>query len=330
MKYVRRIFNGIFRGFLGVLISGVFIWLAFRTIDIHSVVQRLQNVQAEPIILCLVGQFIFQILHWLRWGLLLRQMGDIRWGQIFIMGAIGNAALYILPMRSGEIVRPTLAARKDQINLGQASATSLVERLVDGFLVCGILFASLIAISGGAISSEVHKSGFLFLAFLLGGSVILLFGSIYEEKVEGILQRFVGRVSTRWAEMLIGFYEGLIQGIKLLSKRQILVRYIGLSIALWLIDIISIYWLFGILREELPFITAGIVISFLALGSLIPSGPIQLGVFEFSIVLGLSIFSVPSEDAVLLATLFHLILISLVSVVGILSFWLDRMKLVPD
>jgi len=330
MKVVRRIFSYALRGLLGILISGVFIWLAFRSIDLKSVVGRLQSLPAEPIILCLMGQLAFQILHWVRWGLLLRQMGRIHWGQIFIMGAIGNAALYILPARSGELVRPTLAARQEEINLGQASATSVVERIVDGLLICAIFLPSLLAMKKGTTPRAAYEGGLLFLAFLLVGSAILFLSSIYKEKVIRILRGVIGRLSSHWAEILVGLYEGFIQGIKLLSVRHVLVAYLGLSIVLWVIDIVSIYWLFGILSVELPFMAACIVISFLALGSLIPSGPAQLGVFEFSIILGLEIFAIGGEEAVLLASLFHIIIIGLVLVIGILGFWLDRIKFIPD
>ena len=80
------------------------------------------------------------------------------------------------------------------------------------------------------------------------------------------------------------------------------------------------------LSIELPFSAAAVVISVLALGSLIPSGPVQLGVFEFSIVLGLGIFSVQQEEAVLLGTLFHFIVISLLLVFVLIGLWQNQTR----
>jgi len=327
MNALRKISRYAFRGLLGILISGIFIWLAFRSVDLKFVVERLHSLPVTPILLCLIGQLTFQILHWIRWGLLVRKMGRIEWAQIFILGAIGNAALYILPARSGELVRPTMAARQDDINLGQASATSIVERIVDGLLVCGILFSSLLVMKEGTTPRAVYQSGLLFLGFLLVASAILFFSSMYKEKVIRILRGTIGRISTHWTEVLIGLYDGFVQGIKLLAVGRVLAAYLILSVTLWIIDIVAFYWLFGILNMELPFIAACIAISFLAIGALIPSGPAQMGVFEFSIVLGLEIFAVSAEDAVLVATLFHVIVIGLVLVLGILGLWLDRVKL---
>jgi hypothetical protein len=124
-------------------------------------------------------------------------------------------------------------------------------------------------------------------------------------------------------------FSNFIRGIHLASTSNVLLPYLGLSLALWLIDITSIYWLFGIIDIKLNFIAAVVTISVLALGSLIPSGPARIGVFEFAIAFSLGIFSVPPEEAILIAAVFHVIFTALVFVLGITSLVLDRIYFAP-
>lgn len=318
------IMRNIYKSLLGIIISALFIYLAFRGIDLRLMISYSSRYHAGPIALCIIGQLATQILHWIRWGLILRRLGQVTWGRVFIMGAIGNAALFILPARSGELVRPTLASRENEIDFGQASATSAIERIADGLLVSAILFVSLTAMKKEMALRSIYYSGLAFLAIILGGSLILFISNRYQEASVSVIRRAIGWLSSQWADRLVRLFNSFIQGIRLSSDSNILLPYLGLSVALWGMDIISIYWLFGTLSHKLPFIAALIVIAALALGSLVPSGPARLGVFEFTIAYSLGIFSVGPEEAVLFATLFHIIAISLVLFLGILGLWLGR------
>jgi len=315
------------RYLIGIILSALLIWLAFRDIDLQELIGHFTRLSWKPIALCFIGQLIFQILHWIRWGLVLRQFGWVSWDRVFIMGAIGNAALYLLPVRAGELVRPTLAAGEKEVNLGQTTATSAIERIVDGLLVSAILFGALLTLGGDYAPQTIYRSGIAFLSIFIGVFFVIYFGNKHQDVVINLLSRTMGRLSPYWTERVINLYINFIQAIRVSATSNILLPYVGLSIALWLIDITSIYWLFGILNIELSFIAASVVISILALGSLIPSGPAQLGVFEFSIVIGLGIFSISQEEAVLVGTVFHIIVIGLVLVLGLIGLWLNQIRI---
>ena len=323
-EIIRDIMRNLYKSLLGIIISALFIYLAFRDINLRVLVNQLMKLPLKPIALCLAGQVASQILHWIRWGLVLRRLGRVNWGRILIMGAVGNAALFLLPARSGELVRPTLASRENEIDFGQASATSVIERVVDGLLVIAILFGSLLLMKFEITPRAVYNSGYTFLAIFLGGIVILLISIRHQDVIISMLQRSSRWISSHWVERLIDLFESFIQGIRISSTSSIMIPYLGMSLALWGMEFVSIYWLFGILSVKLPFMATFVVITILALGKLIPSGPVQLGVFEFSIAFSLGIFSVKSEEAILFATLFHVIVIISVLTFGILGLWLER------
>jgi uncharacterized protein (TIRG00374 family) len=318
--------RNIYKNLLGIIISALFIYLAFRDINLRVLVNQLIKLPLKPIVLCIAGQLASQVLHWIRWGSVIRRLGRVNWGRIFIIGAIGNAALLILPARSGELVRPSLAARENEIDFGQASATSVIERIVDGLLVIAISFGSLLFLEFEITPRAVYNGGFTFLAIFLGGILILFISLRHQDVIISMLQRSSRWISSHWVERLIDLFESFIQGIRILSTSNIMIPYLGMSLALWGMEFVSIYWLFGILSVKLPFIASFFVITILALGKLIPSGPVQLGVFEFSIAFSLGIFSVKYDEAILFATVFHVIVIILVLGLGLIGLWLNQTR----
>jgi len=248
----------------------------------------------------------------------------VSWWRVFIIGAIGNAALMVLPARSGELVRPTLASREEEIDFGQASATSVLERIVDGLIVTAILFGSLQFIKVDSPPLALYNSGLIFLLLFLSIILILFASYKYQQSIIRMLQGLNRWISDQWVESLTSIFESFIFGTRIIAGSEVLIPYLIMSIVLWGMDFLSIYWLFGILSVELPFIASLFVIAILAIGKLIPSGPAQLGVFEFSIVLSLELLSVNSGEAVLFASIFHVIVIVSVLLFGILGLWLDR------
>lgn len=313
-----------YKSILSILISALFIYLAFRDTDLRDLTGRLANIPLGSLVLCFVGQLLSQILHWSRWGISLRRLGRVSWWRVFIIGAIGNAALMVLPARSGELVRPTLASREEEIDFGQASATSVLERIVDGLIVTAILFGSLQFIKVDSPPLALYNSGLIFLLLFLSIILILFASYKYQQSIIRMLQGLNRWISDQWVESLTSIFESFIFGTRIIAGSEVLIPYLIMSIVLWGMDFLSIYWLFGILSVELPFIASLFVIAILAIGKLIPSGPAQLGVFEFSIVLSLELLSVNSGEAVLFASIFHVIVIVSVLLFGILGLWLDR------
>jgi len=313
-----------FNTLVSILISALFTYLAFRDVDLRKLSNQLITLPIAPIALCFAGQIATQLIHWIRWGIVIRRFGRVSWWRVFIIGAIGNAALFVLPARSGELVRPTLASSEDEIDFGQASATSVLERIVDGLLVTVILFMSLQILNLKVIPRSLYNGGIILFIFFLLVIAILIVSNRYQESIIQMLQGLQRWISPRWVQPLTSLFQSFVSGIRILVTSKILIPYLLISIILWSIDLVSIYWLFGIFSFNLPFAASFIVIAILALGKLIPSGPAQLGVFEFSIVLSLELLSVKSGEAILYATMFHVIVILSVLIFGVLGLWLNR------
>src|SRR4051812_16234132 len=66
-----------------------------------------------------------------RWQMLLKPLGPTRFRTAFRTTVIGFAALSLLPARAGDLLRPYLLARKENLPVSATFATVVMERVLD-------------------------------------------------------------------------------------------------------------------------------------------------------------------------------------------------------
>jgi uncharacterized membrane protein YbhN (UPF0104 family) len=92
-------------GALGVVICGVFLWLALRHVDPGDLERALREMDGKWLIAG-VSVYLAAIgLRCLRWGILLRATGRVKWRHAADALVTGFTANYVLPGRVGELFR---------------------------------------------------------------------------------------------------------------------------------------------------------------------------------------------------------------------------------
>ena len=319
--------QALFRILIGVSVTILLTYLAFRELDLASIQRRMAVIPVFPILLCLIGQALLQLFHMLRWGTLLRKLEVVPWLRIYSLNVIGNAALYILPMRLGEFVRPTLAASQTQLKFSQTSSTSVIERAIDGIIIAGLALVALFSSRSGSGNEDIFRSALLLLLIVIFLFTLLFIAVRNTEWILKFIGRTIGQVSSRLSEILRQFVTQFTQATSKFLTFQTLSLYLGLSLSIWLIDALSIYALFSILDARFPFQATFMALSLIVLGSFLPSGPGQIGVFEYSVSLGLAVFGMPLEDGILIGALYHGILLGTIILLGLSGFTASRFLL---
>ena len=301
---------------LGTLVTILFTYFAYRQLDASTLLDRITSFPSLALGTAIIGQILFQALHTLRWGYLLRQLGDVSWTSIYSINTIGNAALYLLPVRLGELVRPTYSTSKTKIEIGKTVSTSVIERVVDGLIVGFFAIISLLSLHNDFSGEYYIQAASIFLAVILSILALMILSvrkiNVISNKLDGFLTPIAPKISSFINRILHQFAEATGQ---LITPGQ-LMTYVGLSICLWLVDAASVYALVHAYDPMIPFQAALLAISFLAIGSLIPAGPAQIGVFEYSLSIGLLAFGVPLPEGILISTIFHGIVIGLITIMG--------------
>lgn len=311
---------------LGLGISAVFIWITFRGIDLAELWRKLPGLAAGPVLLCGLSQIVIQLLRLVRWGFLLRRLGTVTWRRVFAMGSVGLAVLYLLPARIGELARPLLASDETDIDFGRASSTVLTERFSDASLMAGVILVTLYLLGTRALSQTLVTSTYIFMSLvpLTAMAVILIYRK--REFFSSLIQKVVGLISAPLADRLVRMFDGFLEGMRQATDRKVAGPYTALTAAIWMLELLSIYWLFGAIGRDLPFLAALTVLSALVVAATIPSGPGQVGVFEFGVLFGLGAFSVEPTLSVFYGTLLHVIATIPILAIGLLGIWFGNVK----
>jgi uncharacterized protein (TIRG00374 family) len=309
---------------VGVGLSVLFIWLAFRNTDLAGLLARLERLALVPVGVCILIQIACQVVRVGRWGVMMRRLGEITWRDVSGIGAVGLAAVAFFPVRLGELARPALVAEETHIDFGETVATVVAERLIDGLLMSAVLFVSLFALGSQRASPALVAGGTVFALVFLAALAVLVLGQRIQGGLSRLIRASFGRLSERLTEALVRQFEGFMQALRLVSTREVLGPYLGLSIALWALEALTLVILFAILPSPLPLVASLVVLSALVVGAALPSGPAHLGVFEFAAVVGLQLFAVDANSAAFYGSLLHLMQILILLGFGLFGLWLGR------
>jgi uncharacterized protein (TIRG00374 family) len=303
----------------------LFTWLAFRGLDVDNLREQLGNLRMLPILLCLATQFLCQLWRFLRWGLMLRSLGDISWGRVFVIGAVGTSAVTLLPARIGELVRPVFVAEETDIDFGRASATVVAERLVDGLLMSLVLFSGLALLRNKGASQDLLTSGIVFAAIFVLAGIGLWLAFQHQDFVLRSLGRLTG-ISPVLSRTASRIFQGFFGALEPIFSQRVLLPYLLISVGLWITEAVSIYSLFGVMSQPPAFSASIIVLVAIVVGTVIPSGPAHLGVFEYAVVVSLEFYNLPTATSAYFGALLHFLQVVVLLVLALLGLWLGNIR----
>jgi glycosyltransferase 2 family protein len=316
---------------VGLVFSLLFGWLAARGVDWSRAGHALGRVSWGWVLAYTVALMGIQGLRMLRWSLQVHALGETSWRRSLSIGAVGLSAIFFLPARLGEAVRPLLIADSGRVRLGEGIATAVVERLIDG-LVVGLMLVGV----GLWVSDSVARAvtieraglvvGGIFLALTFGVLFAVRFIDVFCRVVDALVGRRWPRLAERLQRLILNFRQGLV----ILARTHHVPSYLGLTGLLWLLNGASIVLLFEAIGFDLSIEAAFVVLSATAVGILVPAAPTSLGTIHFAAMWALGLYAVADSAAFDFAVLYHLSQVAanlLVGVLGILAGGLSLRRL---
>jgi uncharacterized protein (TIRG00374 family) len=98
---------------LVLLITTSLLVMFVRGANLREVVRHIGNSNIRQLALALTASSFAYVLRAKRWQFLLRPLGKTRFATAFRATAIGFAATFLLPGRTGEVLRPYLLSRRE-------------------------------------------------------------------------------------------------------------------------------------------------------------------------------------------------------------------------
>ncbi len=275
---------------IGLLLSALFLWLAFLKVNFKELITALESANYSLIIVAAFVNGLTFIPRAYRWKLLLKPLKNTRFGNTFGSLSIGFMANSILPARGGEFIRAFAIGQTEKISKSASFATILVERVIDLITLILFLVLSLRLISNNTIVSKIFWIGLILTISVIIFLVIL-------KNNPKIINILVLLSPKRFKEKIKKFLEAFIKGLEILSDFKILLYTFLQSLFLWSCFAIVYYILFISFGFPLSFGAAFLVMAICSLGISIPSSPGFIGTYHYFVIFSLSLFQISKSSA---------------------------------
>lgn len=237
-----------------------------------------------------------------RWHLLLAPVARVPMKKLLGVSFIGFAAIVILPLRSGELVRPALIREKGRLSGWTAMGTIGAERIIDGLFLAIMLWVGLL--TSRQLSPLPETIGHLqvsprvvpltaYVALALFGCAFIAMGAFYFARnfTRRMVTATLGRISAPLSAWLSERVERVSNGLSFLPQARYTLPFVALTAVYWLVNAWSTCLLAdGVGLEGLSLAQGCVVTGVLALGIMVPNAPGFLGAFQFSVYAALSLF----------------------------------------
>ncbi len=308
---------------LGILVSGLFLWLAFRQLQPEAFLDALGQVNWLLLLLGAGVYFGAVVVIALRWGYLLRALVRVPLRNLFPLVCIGYMGNNVYPFRAGEVLRLVLLRRAHRVPLARGATTVLVERVFDGLVMLSFILVGVLALD--VVAAEVRVVAGVAAPAFLGALVVFLLLAARPEWLRSLTGWLSGWLPGAAGKALHKLGEEVLHGLEGLRSPFDLAGAVVTSYLTWAIEAV-VYWIvmfaFGL---EFGYPAALLVVGVVNLAGLIPASPGQLGVYEFFVSAVLVSLGTAESTALAYAIVVHLVIWLPVTLVGF--FFLAQMGL---
>lgn len=311
----------ILRFSLAFALTALALWLSFRNVDWVDLRNAFGRVNYFLVAVAAANSiFSVYALGW-RWEILLRSQCEISLGKLFRFNIVSQTINIVAPARMGEFARAYLVSKEGGASVSFILGTILIERLLDVFMfsVFWVATPALMALKGPFAG---HRAWLLL--FLLPAVLLVLFSfapSLFLKSADLFGRLFP--MKTR-ARILCIVRQGL-EAFSSLRQKGTLIRLLLWTAGLIFSQILTNFILFKAFHFPLSFGPALVVLLAIQAGSLPPSAPGKIGVFEYVVILALAVFVIPRSEALYYGLMLHLVVFLPKIALGLLYF--SRMDL---
>jgi len=270
---------------LGVFISLLFIWLALRGLQLD---QFWDAVRSANYWWLLPGIAVYFVAVWARawrWHYLLHPIKNIPTKAMFPITAIGYMGNNIYPARAGEVLRAVVLKKRQNVSVSASLATIIVERIFDGVVMLGFIFANLPELarlngSSGFVGNieqlALIGTGVFVLALLIF-LLAAMFPSVSIRIGAWLIERLLpARMREKARQLMHKFLDGLAA---LRSPLGILMVFVT-SVVIWLLETGKYWFVMHAFDFSVSFFALMLMNGIVNLATTIPSAPGYIGTFD--------------------------------------------------
>lgn len=319
---------------LGLVISAIFLYLAFREINYTELWQTLKTARIIWLVPGLVIYFIGVLVRTWRWQYLLKPLGKVNIKTLFPIINIGYMGNNVFPLRMGEVLRAVVIKRRKDISISGSLATIVVERIFDAVVVVGFVLLNLgqlVNLPGRVTFAQLgNLATWAVVIFLVGLSIFILI-AMFPKPAMKLVHGIIGKLlPERWQETAINISDRFLEGLMSLRSPKDALMILLTSILVWLLET-GLYWSVDqALGLGLNFGQLMLLNGVVNLVLLVPAAPGGLGTFDAAGRAMLEAYGAASEPALGYTLLLRIALWVPITLLGTIYFIREGLKWTTD
>jgi uncharacterized protein (TIRG00374 family) len=307
---------------IGAGISVTLLFLALRNVQWAASLSALRD--AEPEFL-LLAELLLLVSFWLRavrWKYLLKPLGEFASTRLFQPILIGFFSNFILPARSGELVRVVALGTNVPISKSAILASIAVERVLDGIALALFLMLGLWWVPAPPWVAAVLRT----TALVFGAALLLLGLLAFEgQRIHRMAGHLIGgsqillgnEFLSHTAKRLGSLSSAFLEGLRALRSGSLMGGAVLLSLVTWFASIVSYALVARALGIDLSLAVFFIFVATVNLSVFITVIPGHVGLLEFLGVSLLGLFGVSESRALVFVILLRLVTLGPLMVGGL-------------
>lgn len=303
---------------IGVLVSVVALFLAFRGIEWELVREALAGAQYIWLLPSAISLIVAIWIRGERWRWLFgEQRKNLPRSRYFNATAIGYLVTNVFPLRLGELARIFFIARDKKQTYGMATSTIVVEHVLDVLVVLGILIV--IVLTGSLPVPDWARQGAVISGVLFGGALIVMLIMVWQRRLvlrlaEAVLSKIPRLNTQKW----VGVVGHVLDGFAVLQPGLPLVMVLFWSIVGWLCSALTFYLSLKAFVPDAPYTYALFTTVVTTFVLLLPATPGSIGTLQLGIQKSLAVFGVPEAVGLSFAIAFHVMELIVMNVLGVI------------
>ena len=280
---------------IGIFVSSIAMYWFFQGIDWNLLQITLSSISFFWVGCASLLLLLEFVLRAIRWKLILKPTHPhhiIPFRRVLIATILGATANTLFPLRAGEILKPYIIKKEEDIPFTTLIATTVMERVYDIFGLVFVLISMLWLLNETALHNihsdqenaillfNLQKYGGFFGVFALCCMMIFFYLATRKEESRKIFMYFLKPTPLPIQNLFLKLFDGFVVGLG--NSRDIKDVFIScmLSILLWSNGVFAIYCLFQSFNFSLPLGAACFVAVAIALTVALPQAPGFIGVFH--------------------------------------------------
>jgi uncharacterized protein (TIRG00374 family) len=313
-----------FRLWIGILISIFCLGLALKDVRFADVWEALQGANYVFVILTVLMTALGLVGRALRWQLLFYPTKDLPFSKVFAVLNIGYLLMNVLPARLGDVARAVLLGELTGVSKARTLSTIIVERVTDVLVVLLFLVSVVLFVP---VPDWAARSAVLLGVAFVGLAIVLVVLARQREWGLALMHRLARFTPFLDRESVWHLVGSLLDGLDILRYWRPAAQLLLGTVLIWTLGLIQFYSVTLAFGMNVPMAATVFIMCITALGMTVPSSPGYIGVWEYIIVLGLSLFGIDKTLALSYALVLHFSVYVTTTLMGAFSLWRETLAL---